>query len=510
MRATPTAVEDRGVLGNGRTADTAVAPPVAAAGQRRWRLTLPLAIACADVAAVSLALTVTARLSYGSAPTVVRIGDHTIAHDLAGLIALPAWSLALAVHGAYAPSVVGSVTEEPRRVLRASVAFFSLIAVVDLVWTTNLSSRLAVVVAVIATVLTLLVRFVAARVVHRAREHHRWMRRAVVYGGGMEAGALERLMAGAPHLGVEVVGTCTAGSAADLGAVRPVSTGNGQRPSSDDVQTDDQVLQLLSSTGADMLAVAAGTPSSRLRTLAWHLEGTGVEVLVAPAVTDVVRHAVAVRSVGDLPLLRVEGCRIASVRLVAKIVIDRVGSALLLVLLSPVMLAAAVAVKLTSPGPVLYHQSRVGQHGRVFSFLKFRTMVCDADARLTDLVGCNESDGLLFKIHDDPRVTAVGRVLRRYSIDELPQLWNVVRGDMSLVGPRPLPVSPEEFTGDARRRLRVKPGITGLWQVSGRSELSWDDTVRIDMDYVDRWSLMLDLKILLRTPAAVLRARGAY
>jgi lipopolysaccharide/colanic/teichoic acid biosynthesis glycosyltransferase len=146
----------------------------------------------------------------------------------------------------------------------------------------------------------------------------------------------------------------------------------------------------------------------------------------------------------------------------------------------------------------------------VFSFLKFRTMVCDADALLPGLSDRNESDGLLFKIHDDPRVPAVGRLLRRYSIDELPQLWNVVRGDMSLVGPRPLPVSPDAFTGDARRRLRVKPGITGLWQVSGRSKLSWDETVRLDMDYVDRWSLVLDLKILLRTPAAVVRARGAY
>jgi exopolysaccharide biosynthesis polyprenyl glycosylphosphotransferase len=467
-----------------------------------------VAIACADVVAVALALAVAARLSYGSPLTAVRIGDHTISRDLAGLLAVPAWSLTLAVHGAYAPSVVGTVTEESRRVLRSGVAFFAAVAVVDLVSTTNLSSRLVVVVAVVATLLTLLVRFVGARVVHHAREHHRWMRRAVVFGGSAEAGELTTLMAGAPHLGVEVVGTCAADGAPDRGL--PPTAGNGQRPSSDGIQADDPVLQVLSSTGADMLAVTAGTPSDRLRSLAWHLEGTGVEVLVAPAVTEVARHTVGVRSVGDLLLLRVEECRIASVRLVVKNVIDRVGASLLLVLLSPVMIAAAVAVKLTSPGPVLYHQSRVGQHGRVFSFVKFRTMVCDADALLTDLAGCNESDGLLFKIHDDPRVTAVGRVLRRTSIDELPQLWNVVRGDMSLVGPRPLPVSPDAFTGDARRRLRVKPGITGLWQVSGRSELSWDDTVRLDMDYVDRWSLLLDLKILLRTPAAVVRARGAY
>jgi exopolysaccharide biosynthesis polyprenyl glycosylphosphotransferase len=507
MKATPAAVKSPGFLGDGRAAATA-APPVGMAGQRWWRLTLPVAIACADVAAVALALTVVAHLSYGAAPTVVRVGDYTISHDLAGLLAVPAWSLILAVHGAYAPSVVGTVAEESRRVLRAGVAFFAVIAVVDLVWTTNLSSRLVVVVAVVFTLLTLLVRFVGARVVHHAREQHRWMRRAVVYGGGPEAGELMTLMAGAPHLGVEVVGTCTTDAAPERGL--PPTAGNGQRPPSDDVQADDQLLQVLSSTGADMLAVTAGTPADRLRSLAWHLEGTGVEVLVAPAVTEVARHAVAVRSVGDLLLLRVEECRLASVWLVVKNVIDCVGASLLLVLLSPVMIAAAIAVRLTSPGPVLYHQTRVGQHGRVFSFLKFRTMVRDADALLPGLSDRNESDGLLFKIHDDPRVTAVGRVLRRYSIDELPQLLNVVVGDMSLVGPRPLPVSPDAFTGDARRRLRVKPGITGLWQVSGRSELSWDDAVRLDMDYVDRWSLALDLKILLRTPAAVVRARGAY
>jgi exopolysaccharide biosynthesis polyprenyl glycosylphosphotransferase len=272
-----------------------------------------------------------------------------------------------------------------------------------------------------------------------------------------------------------------------------------------------------------MLAIAAGTPSHRLRSLAWRLESTGVELLVAPAVNDVAPQAVAVRSLGDLRLLRVEGCRITGARLAVKNVMDRAGAALLLVLLAPVMIAASVAVKLTSPGPVLYHQSRVGQDGRVFDFLKFRTMVRDPDLLMPELADCidgdrlvkihlaqcNEADGLLFRVRDDPRVTRVGRVLRRYSIDELPQLWHVLHGEMSLVGPRPLAVAPEDFIGDARRRLRVKPGITGLWQVSGRRDLSWDDTVRLDIEYVDRWSFLLDLKILLRTPAAALRARGA-
>ncbi|HEX6423408.1 MAG TPA: sugar transferase [Acidimicrobiales bacterium] len=481
-----------------------------AATSRRWRRKLPLAIALADGAAVSLALVFTGHLGYGSVPSLVRVGEQTIARPLAALLVVLGWSLVLAAHGAYRPAVLGSVPEEPRRILRAGIALLAVVAVVDLVWTTNVPGRWVVVVAILATILTLAVRFVGQRVVHHAREHHRWMRRAVVYGARTEADALAKLMATAPQLGVDVVTTCAPEALPHMRTGSPRDNGRGKGTPSGEAEWRDDVLGIVASTGADVLAVAAGTPLDRLRALVWGLEGSGVDVLVAPAVTDVVRHGVTPHPLGAFPLLRVEGCRLSGARLVAKVVFDRVGAALLLLLLSPVILAAALAVKLSSPGPVLYRQMRIGQHGRPFSFLKLRTMVCDADARLAELTGCNESDGLLFKIHDDPRITALGRLLRRASIDELPQLWNVVRGDMSLVGPRPLPVSPDAFCGDARRRLRVKPGVTGLWQVSGRSDLSWEDTVRLDMDYVDRWSLWLDLRILLRTPAAVVRARGAY
>ena len=320
------------------------APAVESARQRRWHVSFPLAIAAAEWAAVALALTVIARLSYGSA-TTVHLGDFGASTYLAGLVGAAAWSLTLAAHGAYAHSVVGAGQDEPRRVLRAGVAFLSLIAVVDLVWTTSLAGRQVVVVVVVITLLTLAVRLAGVAIVRRARGDHRWMRRAVVYGGRSEAGALATLMAGAPHLGVDVVGTYSV----DPGphGAGP-SNGNGRHPPSND-HAEDKVLRVLAATGADMLAIAAGTPSRHLRSLAWRLEGTGVELLVAPAVTDVARHAVAVRPVGDLPLLRVVGCRLAHGRLLVKNAIDRVGSVLLLVLLSPVMLAAALAVKLTSP-----------------------------------------------------------------------------------------------------------------------------------------------------------------
>jgi exopolysaccharide biosynthesis polyprenyl glycosylphosphotransferase len=250
-------------------------------------------------------------------------------------------------------------------------------------------------------------------------------------------------------------------------------------------------------------------PAPTLRRLVWALEGTGT-VLMAPAVAGVAAHPVAFESVARLPLLRIEGCRMRCGRLVAKRAIDVVGAGLLLALLLPVLVAAAVAVKATSPGPIIYSQTRVGQHGRRFSFLKLRTMVADADTRSSALADRNTSDGLLFKVPDDPRIIPVGKFLRRSSIDELPQLLNVLRGEMSLVGPRPLPVRPDDFVGDERRRLRVKPGITGLWQVSGRADLNWAETVRLDMQYVDQWSLGMDVSILLRTPVVVLRGGGAY
>lgn len=193
-----------------------------------------------------------------------------------------------------------------------------------------------------------------------------------------------------------------------------------------------------------------------------------------------------------------------------KALLDYVGAGLLTTLLAPVIAGTAVAVKLSTPGPAFFRQTRVGRDGEAFRVWKLRTMYVDAEARLESLQGLNETDGLLFKIKDDPRITPVGAWLRRTSLDELPQLFNVLQGDMSLVGPRPLPVSNEDFVGEARRRLLVKPGITGLWQISGRSELSWEEALSLDLSYVDNWSLAGDLRILLGTLPAVLRKEGAY
>jgi exopolysaccharide biosynthesis polyprenyl glycosylphosphotransferase len=248
-----------------------------------------------------------------------------------------------------------------------------------------------------------------------------------------------------------------------------------------------------------------------LRRLAWGIESRRADLFVAPALMDVAGPRVSVRPVAGMPLLHVEHPDINGVRQLVKSGFDKLVAAVALVVLAVPMLAISIVVRATSPGPALFRQTRIGRGGREFQVLKFRTMVADAERLKQVLLDNNESDGVLFKIRNDPRITRVGALLRRYSLDELPQLLNVLRGEMSLVGPRPpLPAEVEKYGADVRRRLVVKPGMTGLWQVSGRSDLSWEESVRLDLRYVENWSLMLDLQVLWKTWSAVTRGEGAY
>jgi exopolysaccharide biosynthesis polyprenyl glycosylphosphotransferase len=249
----------------------------------------------------------------------------------------------------------------------------------------------------------------------------------------------------------------------------------------------------------------------KLRTLAWELEKTGTDLCVAPALLDVAGPRTTVRPTAGLTLLHVDHPQLSGPRQVVKDLFDRSLAALALLLLSPVIVAVALAVKLSDRGPALFTQTRVGKDGQPFKIYKFRTMVVDAEARLAELRAQNEHDGVLFKMRKDPRITAIGGRLRKWSLDELPQLFNVLAGDMSLVGPRPaLPDEAARYADHVRRRLVVKPGITGLWQVSGRSDLSWDESVRLDLRYVENWSIALDLQILWKTLAVILGGSGAY
>jgi exopolysaccharide biosynthesis polyprenyl glycosylphosphotransferase len=273
------------------------------------------------------------------------------------------------------------------------------------------------------------------------------------------------------------------------------------------------VAQAVRLTEADTVAVLASPDlgPEQLRRLAWDLEPTGADLLVAPSLVEVAGPRLSIRPVTGLPLLQVEQPQFRGGRRVVKGLFDRACGFAGVVLLAPIFLGISVAIRTTSRGPALFRQERIGKDGKPFTMLKFRSMVVDADSLREQLLDKSDRDGLMFKMHADPRVTRVGAWLRRYSLDELPQLFNVVGGSMSLVGPRPpLPSEVAQYGDDVRRRLLVRPGVTGLWQVSGRSDLSWEESVRLDLRYVDNWSIALDLQILWKTAKAVLRGSGAY
>ena len=336
------------------------------------------------------------------------------------------------------------------------------------------------------------------------------MNAVLVVGGTNSAVALATRLRNAPDAGLQVVGLCLPGGLEAWSAqARAVDHGFAVMGGLDDV------IAAIERSRADTVAIAASESFGydEIRQLSWELEGSGIAIALAPALTDVAGPRIHIRPVAGLPLLYVEAPSLRGPKLFAKTIFDAVGAAVLIVMLSPLLLLVAAAIKIDDRGPAFFMQERAGLAGKYFRVSKFRSMVVDAEARLLHVTGEHRDAGneVLFKAKDDPRITAVGRFIRRFSIDEVPQLFNVLRGEMSLVGPRPQLRKEVELLSDAaRRRLLVKPGMTGLWQVSGRSDLSWEDSVRLDVYYVENWSLAGDLLILLRTVSAVLSRRGAY
>jgi exopolysaccharide biosynthesis polyprenyl glycosylphosphotransferase len=357
----------------------------------------------------------------------------------------------------------------------------------------------------LATLLTLVQRYAHRKWLHHRRQQGRYQQTTLLVGHRAAVASLDEQIATEAYHGYRVVGCCLPADQHHPGA----DAFNGL-PLLGDLP---DVARVVREYEVDTVAVlpCPELDGAALRRLGWELEGTRAELLLAPAVTDVVGPRVSIRPVAGLPLLHVERPELTGVRRLAKEFVDKTVAACAVVILFPVLLGIAVAVRLTSRGPVFFRQERIGRDGQPFSMLKFRSMVDGADGMRETLTADNHGNGVLFKHRSDPRVTRVGAVLRRYSLDELPQLLNVLRGNMSLVGPRPPLAREVELYGyDMRRRFLVKPGITGLWQVSGRSDLSWDDSVRIDVRYVESWSLTFDLMILWKTVGAVLRGSGAY
>jgi exopolysaccharide biosynthesis polyprenyl glycosylphosphotransferase len=486
--------------GAGGAASAVLAPPVRSAavraGTAAWARRYAIALAAFETVAAAAA---------GASVVLAQGGEMPVPSSLlwgaAGLV--PAWPLVLLGVGAYSERVFGTGSEEYRLVGKAGFALLALAGFISYAAALDLSRALVVVAVPTLAVVSLIGRFLARTQLRRLRARGHCTRRVVVVGRGGAVLELSARVRREHYAGLDVVGLCvTPGDRERVTGVATVPVGGLE-----------DVVAMASRLRADTIAVtsASETAAQYLRQLSWQLEGTGIELLVAPGLIEVAGPRLHIRPFEGLPLLAVEQPRFVGWRRVVKGGMDRSVAALGLLVLAPVLLAIAVAVRADSSGPVLYRQERVGHNGRPFTMLKFRSMVIDADRQVDQLQGANISDGLLFKMREDPRVTRVGRWLRRLSLDELPQLLNVLGGSMSLVGPRPpLPVEVARYDSSVSRRLLVKPGLTGLWQVSGRSDLPWEEAVRLDLRYVENWSLATDLLIIGKTARAVLSRSGAY
>ncbi|WP_448611178.1 sugar transferase [Geodermatophilus sp. URMC 60] len=414
------------------------------------------------------------------------------------------WPVLLMVLGTYAERRHGSGAEEYRRVTIGGLIAIAVAGYAAHVPALAAVHGLLLIGVPLATVLTLVNRVLCRWRLHAARRQGDMTKRVVLVGRDLAVLDLARRLRRDPTAGLRVIGACVPRSSerAILEQRGIVVLGHL-----------DEVLHVLDVVGADAVVVASAseTAAQYLRDLSWRLEGTNVDVLVGPGLVEVAPHRLQIRPTTTGPLIQVREPQFRGHRRLIKGLLDRIGAAALLVLCAPLFLGIAFAIRVTSPGPALYRHRRVGKRGRHFDMLKFRSMAVGADSQIDGLRVRNEGNAVQFKLRRDPRVTPVGRFLRKYSLDELPQLINVLRGEMSFVGPRPhVDKEVEQYGPDMHRRLLVKPGITGLWQVSGRSNLGWEEAVELDVRYVENWSLGLDLAILLRTVRAVLRCSGAY
>jgi exopolysaccharide biosynthesis polyprenyl glycosylphosphotransferase len=433
----------------------------------------------------------------------IRFGNNPNSRYLLLSLALPVlWVIAVRVFGGYERRYLGTGSDEFRRVLNAGLSLTGALALVSYAVNNELSRVYLVISMQAIVILDLLVRLYLRKRLHRLRRRGQCMSTVVAVGHEGAVGQLVSELRREPHHGLAVVAACLpAYSTASEVAGVPV------------VGDLDDAASVVRNLSAGTVAVLSCPEMDgvKLRTLAWELEKTGTDLCVAPALLDVAGPRTTVRPTAGLTLLHVDHPQLSGPRQVVKDLFDRSAAAFGLLILSPVLLGIALSIRLSDRGPALFTQTRVGKGGQTFKIYKFRTMVVDAEARLAEIRAQSDSDGVLFKMRRDPRVTALGAKLRKWSLDELPQLINVLRGEMSLVGPRPaLPDEAAKYADHVRRRLVVKPGLTGMWQVNGRSDLSWDETVRLDLRYVENWSFVLDLQILWKTLSVIVHGSGAY
>jgi exopolysaccharide biosynthesis polyprenyl glycosylphosphotransferase len=458
-----------------------------------WQRRYSLAVVALDAVLLFAGITGAALLRWGhQADAVV---SHGVNYFAIAAIMAAVWVLALASTHAYDPRNLGLGSEEFRRVADAAVRVTALVAFATFVGKLPLSRGFVAMAMPLGLGATLLGRYLGRTLLQRLRTHAQCLHRVLVVGTPASAARLAEGLARSTSTGYHVAGTWSP-SAQDLTAGRA------------------GLLDALARTAADTVAVASsGFTPTRLRDISWQLEGSGVDLLVSPTLIDVAGPRIHIRPVAGLPLLHIEEPQLDGGKQVAKSLLDRCAAFVLLLVFAPLLVGVAVAIRTTSKGPTMFRQQRLGRNSQPFSIFKFRTMYDGADARFEAIVAQRAEQnrgGMFVKVREDDRITSVGRWLRRFSIDELPQLLNVLAGHMSLVGPRPLPASVTQEGQGVSRRLLVRPGMTGLWQVSGRSDLPWEEAVRLDLYYVENWSPAADLMILWKTARAVLRGSGAY
>lgn len=412
------------------------------------------------------------------------------------LIAL-LWIAMLFLRGAYDQRIIGLGPEEIRRVFSATLYTFAVVAGTGYLIRADISRAYALVSLPLGLVLIVSLRFTWRQWLYKKRYGGEFLVRTVVCGNASAASALTDKLTEDAFAGFQVVGV--------LELPKSTSSALGVWL--------DRLDGVLEASEASAVAIDPGdtAPAELVRQLAWRLEGRGIDLLISPGLLDVAGPRLSVRPAAGLPLLHLDEVALSRPQRFAKRSLDIAGSLIAIVLLSPLFLGVAVAVRLSSRGPVIFRQRRIGRWGHPFVMLKFRTMSVGAETQQAALRKASNHEGPMFKLSADPRITRVGHFLRRWSLDELPQLFNVLGGAMSLVGPRPHPMDDvDRYGSEAFRRLALKPGMTGLWQVEGRSDLDWQQALQLDLFYVERWSLAVDIVLLTRTLGAVIRGRGAF
>lgn len=467
-----------------------------------------VSLAVTDTLVVVGAVMMAQLLRFGSDASTSTFGGG-LPVTLVSVCLVVGWLASLRVYQTLDRRIVGSGPREYSRIVTACFSVFGLLAILVLALRLDVSRGYFAIALPLGTIGLLLARWGWRKRLIRQRTKGNNLERVLVVGESASVAHLVERVRLSPTLGFDVIGACVPVAEASRTEALDLMTG-GSIPIFGDF---DDVTLAVSASGATTVAVTSAEALGHraMQDLSWDLQGMDVEMMVSPGVTDVAGPRMMLRPVAGLPLLHIDKPSYEGAIRFWKALVDRVGAGMALAVTAPVLAVIAIAIKLDTPGPVFYRAERVGLNNEKFPMWKFRSMVRDADRLRSDLDDQNEGSGLLFKMHDDPRITRVGKVIRAYSLDELPQLFNVVNGTMSLVGPRPpLPAEVEKYDGRISRRMLVKPGMTGLWQVSGRSDLPWEESVRLDLSYVENWSAMQDAVILWRTVRAVLSKDGAY